>query len=95
MKKTIEELAKEAKEAQRLYDTALHEAKNSSGNKRIIATSDAKGFKWDCDAPRALVIKHTKATLDNALATLKSDPLTQIQLVMAIMESLKKAADDS
>ena len=42
MNKSLEQLAEEAKEAQRVYDKAVHEAQKTSGNNRIIATSTAK-----------------------------------------------------
>ena len=89
---SLEELASIAKEAQAKYDKAVHEAKKSSVEQTIVATSTELGFEWKCEAPSDLIIKHTNATIDSAIETLQDNPLAQIQLVMGIMETLQATA---
>ena len=92
---SLEELASIAKEAQAKYDKAVHEAKKAKGvatDGTIIATSDKVGFQWDCNADQHLVIKHTVATVNSAMETLSTNPIFQLQLVMALMEELRTLA---
>ncbi len=89
---SLEELAQIAKEAQAKYDKAMHEASKAKGvatEGTIIATSDKVGFNWDCNADQDLIIKHTLATVNSAMETLRGQPLIQLSFVMKLMEELK------
>lgn len=101
--KSLEELAQEAKDAQRAYDTAVHSIKRAkvvptakvAEDDTIIATSTLKGFKFDCNAKGDLVVKHTVATMYDALSILynQKDLGNLMLLVVGIMEEVKALQD--
>ena len=92
----LEQLAETAKQAQRNYDNARvadEQRANKVSKALITATSTEEGFEWDCNAPSTLVIQHTNATIQDALATLDNNPIAQMKLVMGIMDTLQSLAE--
>ena len=95
----LERLAKIAKEAQRNYDTAEHEAKTKPKvaleEGEIQCYSDKQGFSWNCKADGQSIVKHTVKTLESAFTALdkgKSGDMHKVMLAIGIMGALNKVA---
>jgi len=95
----LEQLAEIAKEAQRNYDTAVHEAKTKPKvaleQGEIRCYSDKQGFSWDCNADGQSIARHTAKTVESAFTVLDSKEggdMHKITLAMGIMKALNKVA---